>query len=240
MESSLSVRTVTSTDLSETLKRATHEVHVAVERSGMMWSLVHGDISRERYCVLLRNLWEIYVFLEVKLYSEVNDGLASLIEPALIRHAAIDADLVELHGPKWQSELPIVSSTRQYLDRLDTIAGDAPHRLLAHAYVRYMGDLNGGQIVKRSLTRRLGLDDGVGMTFYDFGTLEEVKHLVASFRGVLNRLVESPENQADVVDEALRAFELHRLMSIEIAAAGVTAAAVTDIDKSMPTAGDPE
>ncbi len=220
------MRPVATSDLSETLKRATHDLHVAVERSAMMRSLVHGDISLVRYCLLLRNLREIYAFIEVRLSSPPDEGLAALIEPALLRHRAIEADLFELHGPRWPSELPIVSPTREYLRRLEVIARDAPHRLLAHAYVRYMGDLHGGQILKRSLMKRLVLEEGVGTSFYDFGTNEEVDRLISTFRDVLNRLVVLPEMEADVVDEALRAFDLHRLISIEIAAAVVTGSAV--------------
>lgn len=41
--------------------------------------------------------------------------------------------------------------------------------LLAHAYVRYMGDLNGGQVIKESVCKAYDLDDtGDGLRFYRF------------------------------------------------------------------------
>ena len=45
-------------------------------------------------------------------------------------------------------------------------AADAP-RLIAHAYVRYLGDLSGGRIVGRILARSPGLGPEA-LSFYDF------------------------------------------------------------------------
>lgn len=46
-------------------------------------------------------------------------------------------------------------------------------RLLAHAYVRYMGDLSGGQIIRNKIVKAYDLpDSGAGASFYDFKSLE--------------------------------------------------------------------
>lgn len=47
-------------------------------------------------------------------------------------------------------------------------------RLLAsHAYVRYLGDLSGGQMMKRKIAKSYELyDDGEGLAFYNFRTLD--------------------------------------------------------------------
>jgi heme oxygenase len=65
-----------------------------------------------------------------------------------------------------------------YLDRIHTLAeGDeTPSLLLAHAYVRYLGDLSGGQIMKRRIAKAYALDpddhDAAGVAFYEFRTLD--------------------------------------------------------------------
>jgi len=45
-----------------------------------------------------------------------------------------------------------------------------PYLLLAHAYVRYMGDLNGGQQIKESVSKAYHLEEGSsdGLRFYRF------------------------------------------------------------------------
>lgn len=57
-----------------------------------------------------------------------------------------------------------------YTSHLAALSSHDPSLLLAHAYVRYLGDLSGGQIMKRKLRRAYGLegDDNKGLTFYDF------------------------------------------------------------------------
>lgn len=57
-----------------------------------------------------------------------------------------------------------------YLDRLRGLSAsqDSAPRLLAHAYVRYLGDLSGGQIIGARLRKAYGLDGLDGRRFYYF------------------------------------------------------------------------
>lgn len=43
--------------------------------------------------------------------------------------------------------------------------------MLAHAYVRYLGDLSGGQFIRRRIAKAYGLEDSAGVSFYDFKKL---------------------------------------------------------------------
>jgi heme oxygenase len=45
--------------------------------------------------------------------------------------------------------------------------------LLAHAYVRYLGDLSGGQIIGGRIKRAYGLKGKEGTAFYDFSAKGE-------------------------------------------------------------------
>lgn len=57
-----------------------------------------------------------------------------------------------------------------YMDRINELTADpilAP-RLLAHAYVRYLGDLSGGQIIGARLRKAYGLPGLDGRRFYYF------------------------------------------------------------------------
>lgn len=67
---------------------------------------------------------------------------------------------------------------KAYVERLEYLLNsDDPSRLLAHAYVRYLGDLSGGQVIRRRVAKAYGLDlgedegSGLGTKFYDFKQL---------------------------------------------------------------------
>ena len=50
------------------------------------------------------------------------------------------------------------------------LSRDEPALLVSHAYVRYLGDLNGGQVLQRVVTGNAGLGSGIGTRFYEFGS----------------------------------------------------------------------
>ena len=58
-----------------------------------------------------------------------------------------------------------------YTSRLQHLADREPAALLAHAYVRYLGDLSGGQFIKRRIAKAYDLEDSRGLSFYDFKQL---------------------------------------------------------------------
>lgn len=68
----------------------------------------------------------------------------------------------------------IPAGLEEYVSRLSTLAvSPDPAPLLAHAYVRYLGDLSGGQQIKRRVQKAYGLDEetGEGVKFFEFGKL---------------------------------------------------------------------
>lgn len=69
---------------------------------------------------------------------------------------------------------PAPRGLAEYTSRLRALASARdPAPLLAHAYVRYLGDLSGGQVIRRRVARAYGLEDdgGAGVSFYEFAKL---------------------------------------------------------------------
>lgn len=72
-----------------------------------------------------------------------------------------------------------------------------PSALLAHAYVRYLGDLSGGQIIRRRIAKAYDLDvvSGLGTEFYGFQKLGgggvagigDMGHIKEWYRAGMNR-----------------------------------------------------
>lgn len=73
--------------------------------------------------------------------------------------------------------LPSIPFTT-YVSRIQELSDSAdPSPLLAHSYVRYLGDLSGGQTIRRRLAKAYQLDEqlGLGLAFYSFKSLDSSK-----------------------------------------------------------------
>lgn len=92
-----------------------------------------------------------------------------------------------------------------YVDRVQALAkASDPSPLLAHAYVRYLGDLSGGQTIRRTIGKAYGLDEasGAGLSFYAFKELKsakpatqgEMKRIKEWFRDGMNKAGEQNDN----------------------------------------------
>jgi len=195
--------------LSLRLRRATRDSHLLAERSGAMHALLQGRLARDRYCVMLRNFHALYVALEGALdQSAGSPTLGQMRMPELYREPALRHDLDYLGDAQWP-QWPLAPAMREYVSRLGLFRGPRAHLLAAHAYVRYLGDLSGGQVLRDIVTRTLGLGDDAGSTFYvfaaDVGT-DALKHRI---RAALDALPVDATGAADIVAEARAAFALH-------------------------------
>jgi hypothetical protein len=72
-------------------------------------------------------------------------------------------------APVFSNPAPALKNFLQHIHHLSTSSGQAP-LLLAHAYVRYLGDLSGGQIIGGRIKRAYGLKEQQGTAFYDFSS----------------------------------------------------------------------
>lgn len=70
-------------------------------------------------------------------------------------------------SPIFSKPAPALSNFLTHIHDLSTAPDQAP-LLLAHAYVRYLGDLSGGQIIGGRIKRAYSLKDKDGTAFYDF------------------------------------------------------------------------
>ena len=202
------------------LRAATRELHTEVERSGVMRLLLRGQLERAGYCRLLRNLHAIYAALEEGLSQNASDpGLAVLRYRPLFRSEALRADLNFLHGADWADAIPLTLAATEYAGHLRALAARAPLLLGAHAYVRYLGDLSGGQMLTRVVTQSLGLQPKLGVLFYDFGNAEAVAKLAGEFRSGLDLIADNEAIAEAIVDEACAAFARHQTLFEELAEA---------------------
>jgi heme oxygenase len=204
--------------LVERLKSGTAAMHRRVERSAFMSRLLHGEIERESYIGLLHNLRAVYGALEAALLRQSADpAVAPLVLPELFRCRALDLDIQVLAGAQVGFKPPLLPATLHYVQRLNELAITAPALLAAHAYVRYLGDLNGGQALRRIVARGLCLQGGTGTMFYDFGDDAGVRQLIGRFRHGLGAVEARAPDLEAIVAEAVSAFEQHEAIFEQLA-----------------------
>lgn len=192
------------------LRAETHDLHTQVERSPFMAALIKGRLGLQAYSLFLRNLHPIYAELEAGLATHARlAALAPLGLPRLFRTQAIAHDLQALCGSTWDTALPVLAPAARYRERLHSLSLNQPALLGAHAYVRYLGDLSGGQLLSGIVSRSLQLPPGHGLSFYDFGDAAQVASLAAAFRRGLDSVGADAAVARALVDEAKKAFALH-------------------------------
>lgn len=206
-----------NTGLPERLKRETRDLHAQAERSGVLSDLLRGRIGARTYCALLRNLYAIYSTLEPALDRACSEPrLGWLQTPALRRATSLKLDLDHLHVRCWQDDFAIEAAAGMYTERVQALAAAEPSRLAAHAYVRYLGDLYGGQALQKVVRKRFGLSGAEGTRFYDFGPPVAVDRLRREFRAGLASLPATAAEQDAIVAEARWAFDMHRALFAEL------------------------
>lgn len=123
------------------LKELTWEHHKNAERQEFVREMFSGKLTEERYATFLFNQHPQYNLLEV--FAMVH-GLLDVR-----RAPAIHDDYQEL----WKDtnrQPPLLPVVKEYMDHLVKIQND-PDKLMAHIYVRHMGDLSGGQMLAKKV-----------------------------------------------------------------------------------------
>ncbi|WP_166645024.1 biliverdin-producing heme oxygenase [Dongia mobilis] len=211
--------------LCDLMRQHTRELHMQAERSGIIRELLQRRADRLGHGLHLRNLLPAYKALEANL--ERHSGhpvLGEVRQPALYRGAAILSDLVQLFGPDWEDRLPLLDEAVAYAKRIDAATEADPARLLAHAYVRYLGDLNGGRILRDLMAKALELDDSA-LSYFAFPQLGNSIAAAADLRAILDQAGSRLPDQTSVIDEAAVAFRLSIGVSEAVKAAAIQLAA---------------
>jgi heme oxygenase (biliverdin-producing, ferredoxin) len=204
--------------LSARVRELTQADHHAAEHSAFMADLLDGRLSGRDYALLLAQYSYLYGQLErsVARWREapgtpgpVGAALADLFDPLLDRAPSIRRDLARLLPAVELQQVPApVPATRAYLQRLVEVERDGA-RLAAHHYLRYLGDLSGGQAVGRLVSRHYGLAADQ-LSMYRFEGIGRPKDYKDAYRRKLDALGFSPTQEDAFIDEASRGFRLHR------------------------------
>lgn len=197
---------------------STKTQHTEAERSGIIRDMLRGEASREGYILLQRNLLPAYQALEAGLEAHRDTPLlAALAAYRLDRATALKADLAALCGGDF-AQVPVLAEGVAYAKRIEDAAKGDGELLIAHAYTRYLGDLSGGQILKKLLAKKPGLTPNE-LTFYDFPAYADLAALKSDYRNALDDAGKRASAPQAIVAEGSVAFQLNTDISWAVQAA---------------------
>ena len=121
----------------------TWEYHKNAERQAFVSQLLSGTIDEKLYATYLYNQLKCYSKLEQ--YALESSLFLDTRNLPRAEHIFYDYRALwgDIGNPPVETE-----STKAYVKHLDTIRGEN-EKLYAHIYVRHLGDLSGGQMIKR-------------------------------------------------------------------------------------------
>ncbi|KAF7348317.1 hypothetical protein MSAN_01785500 [Mycena sanguinolenta] len=219
-----------SMPLSDVLKEGTKKAHEEVEVSPAATAMLRGELDKEEYVRFLMMLWHIYKYTPLFFLppsgTKITRSSSPHTTPPCSRAPPLSADiahLLDVPESSWKShwihtQLMAAKppALETYITRIQSIADSPdPSALLAHSYVRYLGDLSGGQTIQRALAKAYGLTiGGAGLSFYAFKELHsskpasqgEMKRIKDWFRAGMNKGA-GGQRRAAVMEEASRVFE---------------------------------
>ncbi|KAG1843007.1 hypothetical protein DFJ58DRAFT_907459 [Suillus subalutaceus] len=207
------------------LRIGTSEAHESARHNQGGMRLVSGELDKEEYVYFLMMLWHVYTELERGLETHASyPTLQPTYNPTLLaRTPSISQDISHLLGvpeAEWQIH-PLHTPFVAYTTRLRELSESSdPTCLLAHAYVRYLGDMSGGQVIRRRIAEAydLDVDRGYGTRLYDFKKLDssepanigDIKKIKEWYKDGMNTGIgDDTALKAAVLEEALLAFKMN-------------------------------
>lgn len=203
------------TTFHDQIKSQTEIAHAEAEEAPFVASLMRGTLNPTAYRDYLSALLPIYEAMEAHFKTSDPQGLLGPFnQSALYRSSQIAQDIAHIENEFDLASAPeIPKATRAYLELLDEEISEA--RLLAHHYIRYLGDLSGGQAIAKLVGRHYQIP-AEGLNFYDFSGIDDAVEFKRNYRELLNSELTDAKDQSDFLDEVKALYALSRDIFLEL------------------------
>nr|QUE28555.1 PbsA [Porphyrostromium boryanum] len=199
-----------TTDLANQLREGTTKAHSMAENVTFVKSFLSGVVDKNSYKKLVANLYFVYCAMEEEMLKNKNHvAIKPIYFPELNRKESLEEDLEFYYGQNWKEEVEQSPATQIYVDRIHQIGKTQPELLIAHAYTRYLGDLSGGQILKKIAQSAMQLSTSEGVAFYSFKDIKDEKAFKQQYRSAIDSIPLSQNIQEDIISEANISFNLN-------------------------------
>ena len=185
------------------------------QAEGMAFSraLLAGQVEPLQLVALLRALAPGYGLIE-----QEGPALAAALGAQafpwsdLARSPALERDAAQFAAIEAS---PPSAAAAVWLEQLRSLARQAPHRFLAHVYVRYGGDLSGGQQLAEQANAILASRGLPPVSFWAFE--RPVRELKDGLHAAFEQLELSEAEEAELLEEAEIAFRATQSLLAELA-----------------------
>lgn len=198
---------------SQRMRESTRTEHSSAETRGFITALMGGELTELDYWRMLGQYRPVYEALEEATLRALDDEkhaamVAAFHDERLFRATAIRADFTARFG----TEDPVIDGvslttalpgTARYAERIRQASVPA---LLAHHYLRYLGDLSGGQAIGALVARHYAVPREQ-LTMWDFSDIETPKRVKDAYRARLDDSI-APEVQDEYLAEVRHGYQL--------------------------------
>jgi heme oxygenase (biliverdin-producing, ferredoxin) len=205
-----------SSNLATKLREGTKKAHSMAENTGFIACFLKGTVEKNSYRKLVASLYYVYTAMEESMVKHRSHPVLShLYFPELDRKESLERDLTFYFGQNWRNEISQSPATQEYVARIYEIAETDPELLVGHLYSRYLGDLSGGQILKKIAVNAMNLGEQ-GTAFYNFEQIPDEKAFKVKYRQTLDDLPCDEASCDRIVEEANAAFGLNMKLFNEL------------------------
>jgi heme oxygenase len=205
-----------ATPFSGQLRASTRTVHEKANHSAYMNALLGGELTLAGYAALATQYYFVYQAIERASDTMADDPVGSgFVFDELRRLPALERDLAHLVGPGWRTEIEPLAATEAYAAQIAE-AAKWSGGFVAHHYTRYLGDIAGGQIIRRLLEKKFDLAEA-GTCFYRFDQIGSAPAFRDRYRAKLDQAPWNDEDRARVIEESVVAYEHNVAMFDELA-----------------------
>nr|YP_009313316.1 Heme oxygenase [Dichotomaria marginata]SCW21570.1 Heme oxygenase [Dichotomaria marginata] len=199
-----------SINLAQQLREGTTKSHSMAENVSFVKSFLGGVVDKKSYRKLVANLYFVYSAIEEQMHiNQSHPVIKPIYFKELNRTQSLTEDLSYYYGDSWEDKIKPSDATQIYVKRIHEVGINQPELLVAHAYTRYMGDLSGGQILKKIAKNAMNLSDDLGTSFYNFKSIEDDNKFKRYYRNQLDQIPINENQIADIIAEANIAFTLN-------------------------------
>ena len=196
--------------LATQLREGTSKSHTMAENVNFIKSFLGGVIDKGSYTEMLSKLYFVYEAIENAMEkNKDHEYIKPIYFPELNRTDSLKEDLIFHYGEDWLENVTLSKATLDYVNRINAISKEKPEFLVAHAYTRYLGDLSGGQILKKIAQRSMGLEGSKGLAFYEFKEVSDEAQFKLNYKAALDSLPIKENEASQIIAEANTAFTLN-------------------------------
>jgi heme oxygenase len=157
----------------------------------------------------------------------------------LRRTPEIIKDLEYFYGSDWKDEIKPSETTTRYMARLRQLSKEDPMLLVPHQYTRYLGDISGGQILKKIFVKAYNLSGADGVRFYEFENIPNFGDFKQLYRSRLDSLNLDREDADRMVSESLKSYDFHIKLFAEMGElCGIEADSQVEVE-NVPSVHEP-